>query len=206
MLHSLTTLLFPEKPQEAQSLEVLPDLIPLHLGKDRLHDQGSMYLDGLTAAAAYASSREVQDMIRRFKYGRRRSLAPVLGQLMVNTLPYFPLNAGTVLCPVPLHWSRRFSRGFNQAALLAEHVAQVTQIPVVDLLRRTRPTGHQAWRSHDERRLAMHDAFRAQGCDGVLHVTLVDDVATTLSTLDACARVIKEAGVPFVDAIVVALG
>jgi predicted amidophosphoribosyltransferase len=71
-------------------------------------------------------------------------------------------------------------------------------------LRRVRPTGHQAWRSHDERRLAMCDAFTAK--DVPAHVLLIDDVATTVSTLDACAQVLKSAGATQVHGLAIALG
>lgn len=205
MLSSLFSLLFPSRPH---SETVIPDfsaLRPIHLFQSDLQAQGIMYLDGLTAGAAYASSKDLQQLIRQFKYGKRRALAVPLGQLLADTLPYFPLDPSTVLCPVPLHWLRRFARGFNQADLLAREVSRITGTALVHDLRRTRPTGHQAWRSHDERRLAMRDAFTVERC-GHIGVTLVDDVATTMSTLDACACALKEAGVSHVDALVVALG
>lgn len=179
---------------------------PVCLGSLELRSQGIMHLDGLLAVTTYGSSKSLQKTIHSFKYQRQRTLAVPLGQLMTRASsldPHF-LNR-TVLCPVPLHWSRRFSRGFNQAELLAREVSSALHLPVSYLLRRVRPTGHQAWRSHDERRLAMSDAFVAQSCTFV-RVTLVDDVATTMSTLDACACALKNAGASHVDAIVIALG
>ena len=171
-----------------------------------LRTQGVLHLDRLVAAANYASSRALQESIQLFKYGRRRSLAPSLGLLL--SVASGLLSKSTeqhVLCPVPLHWSRRFARGFNQAELLAREVAHATGMPLTLCLRRTRPTGHQAWRTHSERRLAMQDAFVALQ-PAPSHVILIDDVATTVSTLDACACALKHAGVQHVQALVVALG
>lgn len=205
MPYILSTLFFPAK--DAQPLTTLQysQQIPIRLRTETLRQQGIMHLDSLTASAVYASSKDLQEMIRRFKYGKQRRLAAPLCEYLFQALQTFPLCEDTILCPVPLHWSRRFARGFNQAALLAKNLSAVVDRPLIEVLRRTRPTGHQAWRSHDERRLAMHDAFMTI-TDVPSHVTLVDDVATTMSTLDACAEVLKNAGVEYVDAIVIALG
>lgn len=205
MPYLLSTLFFPVKHDQSFITLQHSALIPIRLRTETLRQQGIMYLDSLTASAAYALSKDLQETIRRFKYGRQRRLVDVCRYHLCCAIQKFPLHEDTALCPVPLHWSRRFSRGFNQAALLANNLSAVVDIPLVEVLRRTRPTGHQAWRSHDERRLAMSDAFKVHGCVP-LHVTLVDDVATTMSTLDACAAVLKNAGVEQVDAIVLALG
>lgn len=199
-------LLFP-RPKDAASFRMdIGSFDPVRIHPLELRAQGIMHLDGLIAVTTYGSSKSLQDAIRSFKYHRQRSLAVPLGQLMARAASsashFFDR---TVLCPVPLHWSRKFSRGFNQAELLAREVSSAVHLPISHLLRRVRPTGHQAWRSHDERRLAMSDAFVAHCCT-FSHVTLVDDVATTMSTLDACACALKNAGVSHVDAIVIALG
>ncbi len=205
MLPILLSLFFPPKDRHIPSLALLSGLVPIHLSQHDLRAQGVMHFDGLTAAAAYGSSKNLQECIRRFKYGGQRSLATPLSRLLGDACAVFPPNEDSILCPVPLHWSRKFARGFNQAQLLASALSQEAGIAHVQLLRRIRPTGHQAWRTHDERRLAMHDAFDAHRCIPS-HVTLVDDVATTMSTLDACACVLKNAGALHVDAIVIALG
>jgi competence protein ComFC len=205
MLQFLLALFFPAKSEQTHSLPVFSNLAPVRIRQEELRSQGIMHLDGLTAAATYASSKDLQEAIRRFKYHKQRSLADPLGRILSDAFMLLSPNNRTAFCPVPLHWSRRFARGFNQAELLARALSQSTRLPITMSVRRVRPTGHQAWRSHDERRLAMHDAFVARDCD-VSHITLVDDVATTMSTLDACAYALKSAGVAHVDAIVIALG
>jgi len=205
MLSSLFTLFFPEKLQDLtiSSIE-LPITQPVQLKQDHLRRQGVMHLDCLTAALAYASSRDMQKLIHQFKYNKKRALAAPLGKVLLDAAAHIPLSEDMVICPVPLHWSRRFSRGFNQAELLAREVSDYTTLPIAHCLKRVRPTGHQAWRTHDERRLAMVDAFAVRSTSS--HILLIDDVATTMSTLDACAEALKRRGVSHVQALVIALG
>ena len=111
--------------------------------------------------------------------------------------------------PVPLHPWRRLRRGFNQATDLAS----TTGLPVVRALWRIRSTHSQTGLTAAARRRNVRDAFRLSplltpsAVD--LHVAgnivvLVDDVRTTGATLDACARVLKQAGAREVRALTVA--
>ena len=112
--------------------------------------------------------------------------------------------------PVPLHPWRRLTRGFNQAADLASCVG----LPVVHALWRTRPTAPQTGLTAAGRRRNVRGAFaispllstrvRKAALAGHI-VVLVDDVRTTGATLDACAQVLKEAGVREVRALTLAL-
>ena len=73
------------------------------------------------------------------------------------------------------------------------------------MLRRVRPTGHQAWRGRRERLQVMNDAFRIKKNMTISpHIYLVDDVFTTGATLEECAKVLKRAGAKCVEAIVIA--
>jgi len=109
-----------------------------------------------------------------------------------------------VLCPVPLHWIRRFQRGFNQSELLARVVARERGLTVLPLLKRTRWTGSQMKRSRRDRLTAMGGAFKCMVDHPPSFVVLIDDLSTTGTTLDACAAILKEAGVARVEAWVVA--
>jgi predicted amidophosphoribosyltransferase len=111
-----------------------------------------------------------------------------------------------VLCPVPLHWLRRFGRGFNQAECLARVVAAERGLPVRGLLMRIRWTGSQVQRCRSERLTAVRGAFRCRIPDPPAHLVLIDDLSTTGATLDACARALKEAGARYVEGWVIAHG
>jgi ComF family protein len=136
------------------------------------------------------------------KYRREKRLAEVLGSMIVSVC--VSTSHDEVLCPVPLHWSRRFFRGFNQSQLLANVVARERGFLVESLLRRIRPTGHQAKRSREERLVSLHGSFTVVSQELPHRVILIDDLSTTGATLDACAKCLKDAGVAVVEAWVVA--
>lgn len=108
------------------------------------------------------------------------------------------------LVPVPLHDARLRTRGFDQARLLARALAKTVSLRVLTGLQRTRDTGSQSGLSASARVRNVAGAFVAFGLNGVQHVALVDDVATTAATLNACALALKRAGVKRVDAWVIA--
>ncbi|MEP7307184.1 MAG: phosphoribosyltransferase family protein [Acidobacteriota bacterium] len=136
------------------------------------------------------------------KYDGRRSLAVPLGALMRDRGADVLAGAAYAV-PVPLHRRRRRTRGFNQAADLARQL----QVPVLRALRRSKPTAAQASLPAARRHQNVRDAFvatrRARALRGAV-VVLVDDVCTTGATLEACARVLKEAGAAEVRAITAA--
>jgi ComF family protein len=113
------------------------------------------------------------------------------------------LEGATCAVPVPLHASRRRERGFNQAADLARHMG----LPTVGALRRVRATSTQTGLPAARRHRNVRDAFavtRAGKTLGNATVVLIDDVSTTGATLEACARVLKQAGVVEIRALTAA--
>ncbi len=180
--------------------------LPVVLNRSALDATGAPSLDCLVAGRRYDDSPELKLLLKRFKYGRVRSLAPHLAVLLCEACRCISGYEEAVLVPVPLHWTRRFARGFNQSEVLLKHLRDCVALRHGFFLRRIRPTGHQAWRSGEERRAAMRDAFRVISKVVPSHVILVDDVATTCATLEACACELKHAGVHRVSAVVVALG
>jgi len=113
------------------------------------------------------------------------------------------LEGATCVVPVPLHASRLRQRGFNQA----KDLARLLQVPVVPALRRIRATVTQTDLPAAQRHRNVRGAFAvtraAASLVGAI-VVLVDDVSTTGATLEACARVLKEAGVKEVRALTAA--
>jgi ComF family protein len=147
----------------------------------------------------------LREIIHTLKYGRRQSVARRLGRLMRDH-GVDVLAGADIALPVPLHWSRRHWRGFNQAELLAARLG----LPVGHLLRRVRRTRPQVDLPARERQANVDGAFALRRRDtwhwpawlrrrvaaslAGLTVVLVDDVSTTGATLEACARVVKRAG------------
>lgn len=187
-------------------------LTPLLLHRELLRKRGLKSVDTLIAAGSYDDAPLLKKAILTFKYGRIREIAEDLALWMVKAthgllLPPNPKSWHTpfILCPVPLHWTRAFERGFNQAALLAENIRAIKGWPVYELLKRTRPTGHQAWRNRDHRLSALSGAFRVTG-QVPPYIILVDDLYTTGATLDECAKTLKKAGAKYVCGLVAAHG
>ena len=154
--------------------------------------------DAAVRAGAYAGP--LKTLVLRCKYGPRPALATVLGRLLAERLALSGW-ADRVDCivPVPLHWSRRVKRGFNQALDIArELVRAAPAVRRVDrrTLLRTRPTPHQTGIPAPRRRRNVRGAFRIRrGTDlGDRTVLLVDDVMTSGSTVAECTRVLKRAG------------
>ena len=150
---------------------------------------------GFDAAYSYGFYEDrLRDLIHVYKYGRVEPLAQPLGRLLALALPRD--QTFDVLVPMPLHWRKRWQRGFNQSALLAREVSRRAGIPVAHALRRVRNTSAQAGLTNAKRRANVSGAFRPSK-PAVLRgkrVLLIDDVLTTGATASACARALKLAG------------
>ncbi len=189
---------------------VVPSLTrpPIVLTKTDLRIWKLPHVDEVAVACAYDREPEVAESVRLLKYGRLASMAGPVSELLDACLEALDdLGEEIVLCPVPLHWRRRLSRGFNQSQLLAEALGRRQAIAVRSLLKRVRFTGTQVGRTGEERRRALTDAFRYRSKGRCPQsVILVDDIFTTGATVDACAAALRQAGVKHVTAIALALG
>lgn len=137
----------------------------------------------------------IENALRRFKYEGWRLLAEPLGRLLAERLVVEGLAARCVVA-VPLHCERQRARGYNQAELLAADLRRrlVVFEPVGKLVR-IRPTPPQVGRDRLRRFENVRDAFEWHGPPlGGEAMLVVDDVATTGATLDACASALREAG------------
>jgi ComF family protein len=145
------------------------------------------------AAAAYEGP--LEKAIHRFKYEGWRALAPALAALMADRLAA-DAPPDPVLVAVPLHRRRRRARGYNQSELLAAAVRTrlgLQQPP--GRLERLRDTPPQVGLDRLRRHENVAGAFVWQGAPlAGRSVVVVDDVATTGATLDACARALRKAG------------
>jgi competence protein ComFC len=150
------------------------------------------------AVAAYRGRGIVRQIVHEFKYGRQIYLRHLVARWLQAALDDERLcgRRFDVVVPVPLHPARQRERGFNQASLLAELLSVQISIRVKPLLERTRYTTTQTALDRSERMENLHNAFRLRKNANVrgLRVLLVDDVLTTGSTLNECARVLKRAG------------
>jgi predicted amidophosphoribosyltransferase len=115
--------------------------------------------------------------------------------LMADCFAASPLPVNTLIA-VPLHAKRLKERGYNQSHLLASHLAGRLDLPVdgQSLIRRRYVLPQARTTSVAERRGNVHQAFECRPLSPDRAVLLIDDVATSGATLDACAGALKAAG------------
>jgi ComF family protein len=176
----------------------------LHNGRCPQCQNAELHFDGLARAGIYADA--LRKMIISFKRDRTELVAHL------STLADPALCASgfyeeiEMFVPVPLHWRRRLSRGYNQAELIAKKLRHPRAKTSYDLAR-IRNTKMQPAVDFKKRLANVRGAFavrRGHRFEGKT-VCVVDDVKTTGATLNECAKTLKEAGAKKVYAIVLAV-
>ena len=157
------------------------------------------------AAYSYgAYEGKLRDIIHLLKYQRIEPLAKPLANLLIKALPLD--QRFDCIVPIPIHWMRRISRGFNQAELIAKPLAHYMSVPIVKALRRKNYRAPQVGLTNAQRRENVRGVFyvrKPEQVDG-LHILLVDDVFTTGATASACAKALKKAGAKHVSLLTLA--
>ncbi len=152
-------------------------------------------LQGFDAVYSYGSYEgTLRELVHLYKYDGVRPLARTFGKFLAQALPREA--SFDVIVPMPLHWWKRWQRGFNQSDLLAREIGKKWGVPVRNVIRRRRATRPQAGLTNAKRRANVRGAFRLARSRSVegMRVLLVDDVVTTGATASAGARVLKRAG------------
>ncbi|MGH9611297.1 MAG: ComF family protein [Bryobacteraceae bacterium] len=161
-----------------------------------------MNFDAAYAFGSYEGA--LRDLIRLLKYGKVVTVARPLSRRLLGALP---LNERfDLVMAMPMHWRKRWARGFNQAELLARPVARRMGLKLANNLRRRRYTAPQASLDEAQRRQSPQGSFAVRKAERVKgkRVLLIDDVLTTGSTLRAAAEALKAAGAAHVSVLAVA--
>jgi ComF family protein len=150
------------------------------------------------ARAVFVFNPQLRSVVHAFKYKDREDLAAFLAGRMASALGRFPeLSRYNFAVAVPLHPSKARARGFDQAGLLAAGLAaEAGLFHLEGAAARVRDTPSQTSLSKEKRRENMAGAFRVDRPELVRgrKILLVDDVATTLATLEALAERLLKAG------------
>jgi ComF family protein len=146
----------------------------------------------------------IQKAIHAYKYRNQRRMAGPLASRLADVLAQSGWRP-TLITAAPLHESRLRERGYNQAALLAERLAQAASVPFrAEIIRRVRATRPQVGLNARERLENVADAFEAHADVAGQAIVIVDDVYTTGATLKACAHALRSAGAACVWGLTVA--
>jgi ComF family protein len=162
------------------------------------------------AVSRYRSRGVVREFLHRFKYEKAFFLRHPLADWMAEALEDERIAGHNfeAFIPVPLHSARFREREFNQAEVLADLLAKRTGKPVLRALKRIRYTSTQTRLDREQRMENLRNAFHVRHASAVhsRHFVLVDDVFTTGSTVEECARVLRQAGAASVRVVTVARG
>ncbi len=132
-----------------------------------------------------------QKLIHLLKYRRYLTVARYFAQSLLPLVG----SSYDLVTAVPLNTIRLRERGYNQSALIAEHLAKDCKLPFsATVLKRTRNTPSQTKLNREQRQNNVKDAFECVDNLEGTSILLIDDVITTGSTLNACAKVLKESG------------
>lgn len=136
-------------------------------------------------------SGRLEKAVRAFKFHGTTRLSRLFASELAKAVRQSGWEVDSI-CPVPLHWTRRLERGYNQSALIAKPLAKELNISYAPYLRRTKRTKQQATLSKLERVSNVEDAFVSKRCQG--KILLVDDVVTSGATTRACIEALLAAG------------
>jgi ComF family protein len=166
--------------------------------------------DRVTRLGAYVPP--LDGWIKAMKYRRQWPISPWMGRLLAERIGEPPVNArwseeGPVVVHAPMHWTRRWWRGFDQAELMADGLARHRDWRHLPLLTRVRRTAPQTAIPPSQRTANVRRAFTIGELDlEGRDVILIDDVKTTGATLSQCARLLRSHGARTIHVAVAAVG
>ena len=145
----------------------------------------------------YTYSTQMQKLIKKLKYSRKTFLAKDLSVQLANFILKESIDKNIdIVVPVPMHWFKKWKRGYNQAELLAENVAKLINKPMYNALIRTKYTKPQFNLRKYERHENLQNMFvlNKKYVDVIKNkkILLIDDIATTCSTANQCAKALRE--------------
>ena len=145
--------------------------------------------------AAVSYEAPISHLIGSFKYQGNFNHGRVLSQLLIERLRLENEIAVDALIPVPLHWRRRWQRGFNQSEIIADELSRALNLPMhTRWLRKIRGGMPQQHLDARQRQRNLHDAFACTNDVANLHIAVIDDVVTTTATANVIAKLLYERG------------
>ena len=151
-----------------------------------------------TALFLYSNAAGYRHIPHQIKYHSDIYLGEMFGRILGDRIASSPhFQDIDAIIPVPLHWTRQFARGYNQAEIIAKEIARQTGKPLrTDLLFRCRRTKTQTKLNIQDKSANVSGAFairRGASAEGISHALIVDDTFTTGSTVYSCYKILRTA-------------
>jgi len=165
------------------------------------------FLNGVIITAYYKDG-PIKELIHNFKYEGVFEIGDVLSEYVIKKLEGANIGNNILLVPVPLHKQRFRKRGYNQSQIIAKKISKYLNYEITENLKRIKNNPAQITLSKKERIDNVKDIFSWSGSVSSnlknKTIILIDDVYTTGSTLNECAKVLKKLGFRRVWGLVVA--
>jgi len=153
-----------------------------------LINKENLYIDNILVMSEYHKNIILQKLIKQLKYKFSFDISEFLWQILYNFIKSEGLNLQEfTITSVPLHWKRLIHRWFNQSELLAKQIWKTTK-----LLKRVRHTPNQSKLNKNWRLKNIKNAFKFIWKTVPKKVLLIDDVSSTMSTVNECAKILKQ--------------
>ncbi len=185
-------------------------------GKQIMHPEQEYCYDCSHFGHAFDSGRglflyqePLKGAVMRFKFSGRKEYGQYLGRLMLKySASYINHIRPEVIIPVPIHKKKFYTRGYNQAEVLAREISRGLSIPIrTELVLRKKFTKAQKELGKKERKKNLEKAFWVKEEISQYNCALlIDDIYTTGSTIHAIARLLKEKGIKKVYFISLCIG
>ena len=152
----------------------------------------------------FAYAYPLDNLIHKFKYRRHLTSGKLLSQLLADYLKHYAQEhddwvAPDVIIPAPMHWLRRWQRGFNQAEVVGQHIARELEVPLeTNIVERIHKTPAQKELTRSERQRNLRRAFKIADKyrEKIVgkRIAIIDDVVTTTATVRELSKLLMTAG------------
>lgn len=165
---------------------------------EKNHKELNIILDNLDSC--YYSvyyNRFIKGILHDFKFNDKGYLYKPLSEFLIETIKTNSLDKKVdLIYYVPLHRRKKAIRGYNQSELLASYISRALSLELSHNFKKVKSTKEQHRLTKVERQTNLNDSFKLKNKDELVgkRVLLIDDLITTGSTLDECAKTLKEAG------------
>lgn len=173
-------------------VKTIPKFLPIDLTDHYKKELWNLALDAVYVATKYS---EIETLLARYKYASERECVDLFVDLLSKLVEKYQLTheKNSLLVPVPMHWSRYFLRGFDHTKYLSKWVSKKVTIPYQKILS-AKWSRHQSQLPREKRLENKRNSFRMSNHDISQEVILlIDDVISSWSTANECAKLLKQA-------------